>query len=392
MVQSKRTILIVILLISTLTQIFTDMYTPSLVSIAHYFGSSMQAAQYTMVTFMLGVALSNFIYGPLSEGIGRRWALIIGILISLVGSVLCLVAASMMQLELGRLIQGCGLGAATALWRSIFRDSFDSQEISKIASYLTNVIFIWVIVAPILGGYFEHYLNWRATFLFLLIWSIFVLFIVMFFFRETGQHHGRHRLNFKFVFSAYKELLLSPRFLGFTLCSFATYGGMFAWVTTGPIILIHDVGIKPIVFGWLSIIFAVAMLLAGTLNGMYVKRLGSSFFLHLGWGLMILGGLAMLLGYYYDGIHLLPILIPAVLAVFGSMFIYPNVFSLAFTEVGHIAGYAGALYSGIQLIGGVVFGALISHLNTGNQISVAWLFILSASLALLLFYTLAKKN
>ena len=85
----KKILLLGIILIATLTQITTDMYIPSLSAIAHHFHITMGQSQGTMAAFILGVAITTLIYGPISEVIGRKLTIIVGICIAMVGT-LCL--------------------------------------------------------------------------------------------------------------------------------------------------------------------------------------------------------------------------------------------------------------------------------------------------------------
>ena len=385
-------LLLIIILVGTLTQISTDIYTPSLPSIAHLLHGSLGQVQLTMTWFMFGIAITNLFYGPLSEGIGRRWTIIIGNSLAIIGTLLCLNAHSIHALQVARLVQGLGLGASAALWRSIFRDTYSGKEMAKMGSYLTNVIILSVIIAPFLGGYFEQYLGWRSTFIFLFVWTLLVTIIVLFFFKETGQHFGRHRLNLRFMCKAYRELLSSRVFMGFSLCVFLSYGGLFAWMTAGPVVLIHGAHIKPVLFGYLMILTGIAMALGGFANAKLVHKFGTAKLMTFGWSLMALAGALTLSGKILFGINVYDVIIPAMLFIFGTSFIFSNAVAGAFTPFGHIAGYAGSLYACIQLLGGVVFSAYLSHLNTSSQAPMAWMFIVSGVTAFLAYRFLVKKH
>ncbi len=384
-------ILLIILLVATLTQISTDMYIPSLPGIAHHFHVSVGASQATMSLFILGVAITGLIFGYLSEIIGRRSTIVIGILIGIVGALICLFAPSIGILQLGRFVQGCGLGACSALWRSIFRDTYSGDELARVGSYLANFVLVSVVLAPFIGGYIEQYTSWRVTFIVLSAWSVIVLGMVVFLFKETGRHHGKHRAGLKFMLKTYGELIRCRHFMGFTFCSFLSYGGLFAWLTSGPVVLIKGAGISPVLFGWLSIITGAAMAAGGMVNGKLVKRVGSRNMMQRGWGIMVVAGILMAGGYYLWGIDVYTVLIPAVVFIFGSTLTFANAFSNAFANIGHIAGYGGGLYSTIQLIGGAVFSAILSHLSTTNQLPMAWLFVASAMLSWVVYKAVVPK-
>lgn len=390
--QHTGTLLIMITVIATLMQICTDVYTPSIPAIAHDLGGTIGQAQLTMAYFIAGVAVTNLIYGPLSEGIGRRWTLVIGISIGVIGVIICLCAYSITMMQFGRLIQGCGLGATAALWRSIFRDTFSGEELARRASYLVNFIILSVILAPFIGGYFEQYLGWHATFIFMLCWMLFILFFIMFKFKETSQHHGKHRLKLQFVFKSYLELLTNRLFVTYTLMIFLTYGGLFAWITAGPAVLIHGLGVKPVYFGYLMIATGVATGVASTLNARLLKYFSLHRVLILGLGLMSIAGISLLILDALFDTQVIFVLIAAVLFVFGSSLLFLNCFALAFEKVGHIAGYAGAVYACIQQLGGACFSGILGHLSTNSPTPMAVMFTVSGIGAALIYIALQRKK
>src|SRR5262245_49447650 len=121
---SFKTLLIIILLIACMGQVASDIYTPSFVAIADSLHIRLIEVQLSMSIYMLGLALSQLVYGPLSEAFGRRLPLLAGLMILCLGGLICLFSFSIDQLILGRLIQGLGAGACIVLWRSIFKDVY----------------------------------------------------------------------------------------------------------------------------------------------------------------------------------------------------------------------------------------------------------------------------
>lgn len=384
MSRSTITTLLFILLVATLMQISTDIYTPSLPAIAHYFGSNVGASQATMSLFILGVALTGLIYGPLSETIGRRKTLLIGVSIAVLGSLGCALSPSIKYLQLARFIQGCGLGAASALWRTLLRDYYSGDELSRIVSYLINGVLVSVVLAPFIGGYIEHYGNWRITFAVLTGWSLFA-WIISFKFKEVHQIDKNKTADIRSVLKIYGQLIRCKSFITFNICTFLAYGGLFTWFTSGPVVLIKGADISAVLFGWLSIIIAFAMFAGGTVNAKLVRKLGSKNLLQIGTGIMTVAGVIMFGSYYLWGINVYDVLIPSAVFIFGSTLVFPNAFANAFENIGHIAGYGGGLYSSIQLAGGALFSAILSHVSTTTQLPMAALFIASGLLSWITF-------
>lgn len=390
---TPRLLFINVLLIACLTSVATDIYAPSLAAIASTMHVPVGWAQFSLTIFMLGLALSQLIYGPISEGVGRRIPLIVGLLIFIGGSLLSIFATRIEFLVLGRLVQGFGAGACSSLWRSIFRDVYQGDDLAKYGAWLSVIITFFVPAVPVLGGYFQHYIGWRASFGFLIFYSLMALLLIVYVFKETSQHHHPERLKSPFILQSFKELLGSSIFMGYTLSVFFCYGAFFSWFAVGPVLLIKHIGLSPVTFGWISfVIGACAMALAGAINGKVVKRLGGKFMLRFGWTTMFASGCLLLIGQAFFGVNLYAIIGPVFLFYFGVTFIWPNAFAAAFTPFGHIAGYAGSLYSFMQLGGGALIGSITTRLPANSPLPMAVIFMVSPILAWLSYERLVNRN
>lgn len=383
---SNALLLLVVVLVGFFSGIASDIYIPSVPAIADAFKAPIEQVQWTLAIFMLGLSISQLIYGPISEGVGRRYPLTIGLLIMTIGSFVCFYAQSIEMLIFGRFIQGLGAGAGASLWRSIFRDSFEGAQLAKYGGYLSIFAALVVPAAPTLGGYLQTWFGWRASFLFLISYALVALVIVLVVFKETSAHHHKERLSRKFFLHACGQLLSSRVFMGYTICTFVTYGAFFSWVTTSPVLLIKLIGVSPVEFGWITFFGGGGtMMLAGLFNGKMVVKFGTHFMLRLGWAIMFMAGSLMLALKWAYGINTVVIVAPIILFYFGSTLIWPSIFAGAFAPFGKIAGYAGALYSFMQLGGGAAMSALVSYLPETDQVPLALIFMACSLLSWVVF-------
>jgi Bcr/CflA subfamily drug resistance transporter len=388
-----KTLFIILLLIGCLGQMGSDIYAPALPQVAHLLGTPLHTAQLSLTLYVFGLALSQLIYGPLSEGIGRKKPLIIGLCIFILGSVICSLASNIETLMLGRITQGLGAGSTAALWRSIFRDKFKGDALSKYGSYFGVIITFVVPAAPALGGYLTHYLGWHSVFIFLTAYAFISLLITTLFFKDTHSNPQRSELRPKAIKGHFKEVLSHRIFITNALASFLTYGAFFSWFTVGPALLIHHMHMSSVTFGWVCLISAaVAMSLGSLFNARFVMKLTGDRILKLGWGIMMLSGVLLGASYLLFGNQLWAIVAMVTVMYFGATLIWPNLFSAAFTPFGHIAGYAGALYSCAQLLGGAILATLASHLYAQNPLALASIFILAPLCALTVKYMPQRKS
>lgn len=389
---SRFMFLTIVLMLACVTQVASDIYLPSLVSISKELtDASFNLVQLSVAIFLFGVSFSQLIYGPLSEGIGRKKPLLLGLMIMSCGSLLCASATSISHLMLGRLIQGLGAGALAALWRSALRDVMSGEDLAKHSSFISLFMIFIVSVAPVLGGYFET-IGWRSSFIFMLIYALISLLITYFAYQESSQHHHLDKLNARYIFNTYKTLLTSGLFMGITACTFLIYGGLFAWIVIAPSLLMYRAGLSAVEFGWcIALTGGIGYALGALVNTNLVKRLGIVSMMQIGFGLMIAAGIALFLGYYILGINLWAIMIPIFIFYFGSTLIWPNAFATAFTPFGEIAGYAGSLYGFMQLVGGAIMGSIAAHLPETDQRLLALLMVMTASFSLFIYQRIVDQ-
>lgn len=390
---NKNTILIFIVLIGCLSQFAADIYAPGIPTIALSLSTHVNWVQWSMAIYMIGIAATELIYGVISEGVGRKLPLLLGLSLMLIGSIMCFYAKSVNQLIIARFLQGCGSGATAGLWRSIFRDSFHGDDLAKYASYLGPAIIVIIPMAPAVGGYLVHNFGWRAIFMCVSAYVLIALLATLLVFKDTSQHHHKERLKLAYILTTFKQLFTSPIFIGTTFSVLLTYGAFFAWFTAGPVLLIKVVGMTPVHFGWMTFIAgAIAYSLSGMINGRCVKIFGINTMLRIAWSIMILSGFLMLIFKEFIGVNVTAIVIPTLLFFIGSALVWPNAFARAVTPFGKIAGYAGPAYGFMQIMGGGIIGALVAYLPETNQVPLAMVMILVPAVALLLFELIAKPR
>lgn len=372
----------IIVLLGCSTQFAADLYAPCIISISDDMNTSINNVQYSMCIYMFGIAISQLVYGPISEGIGRKKTIIIGLVIMCIGILICMSATSIETIIIGRLVQGIGGGAPASLWRTMFRDLFSGEDLAKYTSYL--VIFIMFIIpgAPLLGGYLEEFFGWYSNFVFMMFYALICLLTAIFVLHETNKDHHVSNLKWKTCIENYKQMLTSRLFMGLTFCVFLSYGALFSWFIVSPVLLIDIIGLSPSEFGWINFLGALSTYsLAGFINGRLVKKLGIETMMRAAFSMMILSGILMSLGYFFFGVNIYAIVLPNLLFFFSSSFIWPNAYAKAFTPFGKIAGYAGALYGFMQIGGAAVLGSILAYLPDNNQLSIGYVVIICSILA-----------
>ena len=379
-----------LLLLSCLGQLASDIYLPAMPAIRGVFDTTAHYVQLSLSLFMFGYAISHLVYGPISDGVGRKMPLIIGTILCIVGTIICQFSHDIQSLIIGRFIQGTGAGASATLFRSILRDIYSGDKLAKIGSILAISRVIILASAPLMGGYILHYFGWRACFDFILIYALFCLVASIFMLKETNQHKSHEHIRIKQMIKNSRMLLTNGIFMGNSFCVMLAFGGILAWVTSLPFLLQDVVGLTPVEFGWVAAIAGLFFIIGGLINALLVEKTGLYFMLKVGLVIMLLGGFAMLAFGLTSTINAWVIMIPVIIYIIGSSMIFANAYAGAFHPFPTIAGTAGAIFGFLQILGGALSSALMSYMRTYSQIPLSLVLIGSAIIALVAISLLTR--
>ena len=354
---------IFLFLISCLGQISSDLYLPALPTIRNAFHTTKNWMQFSLAIYMLGFSLSHLIYGPISDNVGRKKPLVIGISICILGAYLCRVATNIDMLIIGRLLQGAGAGAGAALFLSILRDVYHGNRLAKISSFLGISRVILLASSPLIGSYLLHFFNWRACFSFLLMYAGLCFIGSTFFFKETNSYMHLKKSTFVRIAKNIGMLLSHRIFMGYAFCVMLAFGGILAWLTTLPFLLQDVVGLTPIQFGWVSAIAGLFFIVGGLINAIFVERLGLQKMLRIGLCIMLTGSVVMLIFGLINIIDTLVIMVPVIIYIVGSSCIFSNAYAGAMHPFSEMAGTAGAVFGFLQILGGAISSFLMSAMH-----------------------------
>lgn len=389
MAMSAFKALFFVLQLSTIAFVATDIYVPSMPAMQAYFKTSPEFVQLSISIYLLTLGISQFFYGICSDRFGRKPVVLIGLLIGCGGSLFCMLASSIHLLLVGRFIQGAGLGFSVSVGRSIIPDLYEGKELVKISSYFAMAIPIVLMIAPLFGGYIQSYFDWRANFIFLLIYLLVLMLLVYWYFPETNKHAGEHPFNPKTIFKHYKILLTSPFFIGYAFCFSAGIAGVIAYMTASPFLLQALVGLTPIEYGWTIL----GMTASGIVGGYINARLGNHFdvfkIINLGAVGMLCGGLSLVLCGLYYPINFYSIVLPMIIYIIMARLTTTNSNLAGLKPFRQIMGTASTVFGASQLFLGSLVSSLIAILPETNQVPLG-LVLLGLSVFSILSVQLTK--
>lgn len=385
-------LIFVILMMMALMQTTTDQYVPSLPAITKIFHSNAASIQLTLSIFMLGLSISHVFYGPLSDRIGRKPPLMFGVGLSILGSLCCFLAPSVGLLILGRFLQGFGIGCCNSVGRSLVRDLFTDRMLAKIGSYVGVVSIFIMASSPILGGYIQEHVGWRANFLFLLVFGIIVWVLALVVLPETNKNLNPDATKMKVMGANYLTLLGSKVFLGYTLCACFACAGLVSYLTIAPFLFQDVLGLSPLEFGQLTFFIAGAICLSGIINSQLVMHKGISYMVCIGVLFMVAGGFCMLIVALLGMQHILSIMIPMAVFSVGAGFTFINAFAGAFHPFPQMAGTVGALYASMQDLSAAFASGIIALCKDYGQYSLAIMLLILGLSSLAAWYYLSFRE
>jgi Bcr/CflA subfamily drug resistance transporter len=376
-------IVFVAVTLTSLGQIVADMYVPFFVAIAHSLGTSVDLVQATVSLYMLSMALSRLLCGPISDALGRRRPLIFGTFICFLGSVICMISNNVHIFSLGRLLQGLGAGVGSVVSGTIVRDSLQGQKMNRAFSYISMINVLAISTAPFIGGYMGSYLGWRANFAFMAFFSMLVWYVVVFILPETNVFADVGYLRFRQIRENILRVLSNRFFLGYAGCVVSVFSAIFVWLTLGSVLLQETYGLSQMQYSWGILICGSGYAVGAFCNSWLVNYYKANRIIMFGCIISLLGGVFGFLPcfqvYCENSWH---IFASSLIFLFGVSLVLSNAFAGALIPFRKIAGMAGSILGCLQGLGAAIASAVVAMLPDDSAIPLSLSYIGSSVIAL----------
>ncbi|MFZ5509174.1 MAG: multidrug effflux MFS transporter [Pseudomonadota bacterium] len=382
------------LLLTTLVAlgpISTDLYLPSLPTLAQFFATDVARVQLTLSVFLAGFAVAQLIYGPLSDRYGRRPVMLAGLAIYLVASLACMVAPDIDTLIAARFFQALGACAGPVLGRAIVRDVYGPLQAARVLAYISGAMAIAPMLGPVLGGWLTVWFGWRANFAALSLFSALQIIATFVMLGESNAHRDALATQPRRIAGNFAMLLSSPLYLGFLLCFSASYSALFSFISGSSFVLIGLYGLSPQWYG-ASFGFVVTGYITGTLvSGRLTMKLGAKRLVLAGALLGTAAGSVMAL-LALTGVHnVWAILVPMFLSTVGTGMVMPNAIAGALAPYARMAGAASALMGFVQMSVAAAVGIVVGHSFDGTALPMALAIALCGWAALASYFALVRR-
>ncbi|WP_243292694.1 multidrug effflux MFS transporter [Bacillus sp. FJAT-47783] len=358
-------------------QISETIFTPSLPDIAKSLSVSGSSIQLTLSVYFVGFAFGVFLIGWLSDRIGRRPAMLWGIIIYGLGSLLCYFSKSIELLLVSRFIQALGASAGSVVTQTILRESVDGRKRHEMFAKIAGVIAFTPAVGPLIGGWIDQGFGFRAVFLTLVFMSVGIYMYTLTSLPETRTNQIALNIN---VFHVLKRLLTNLKVIAFGLLIGGTNGILFSYYAEAPFIFMNYFNLSPGFYGFLGIVSALSSIIGANISKQLLSRHEPERIIYFGCLVMSTGAIFLLItvlvGTTPNVYYAVAMLLSVFVLLLGIGIALPNCLSLALVDFQQVIGTASALFSlGYYLIvGGITWG--MSSLHTGSLLIMPIYFLI----------------
>jgi DHA1 family bicyclomycin/chloramphenicol resistance-like MFS transporter len=347
--------------LTTLGPLSIDLYLPSLPEIEHVLQASPAQAQLTISAYLVGFAVGQIVYGPVSDRYGRKPVLIAALSLFCVASLVCASVWSIKALIAARVLQALGACGSVVIARAIVRDLHAGRQAARVLSLMATIFGIAPIIAPIIGGALQQAFGWRSAFVFIFAAGVLALGAAHLLLPETLRARPSGQFALLDLWRGYGVIARDRCFrinLGALVFS---YCGLFAWISASAFVLQDVYGVSP--FGF-AVIFALASsgyLIGSSAASAIVMRLGVDHTIGLGAIVLAAGGLLMTAGVALWPSAPIALALPFAIYLGGLGLVMPQAMAGALQPFPERAGAASSLLGFTQQTAAALMGALVGH-------------------------------
>ena len=361
--QSQSAFFAILIAVSAIGPLALNIFIPSMPGLQAEFGISYSTVQYTLTLYLIGMALCQLVYGPLSDRFGRRPLLLAGLALFVVASFAAALARSIEVLAVARLLQAVGGAAGIVLARTMIRDVFPREKSASVIAYVTMAFVVAPMVAPVLGGALDGIAGWRSGFW--LMAGLGALTLAAAWRAAPETHAGRGAAGQASFFASAATLFAIPRFRNYVLTLAFSACVFFAFLGGAPHIMADVLHRTPVEYGLWFIPVSMGYMGGNFLSGRFSEKLGLDRLILAGNIITMAGGLLCLAAAISGWLSPLTLFLPMGVAAFGNGLTLPNgiagAISVNARMVGAAAGWAGFAQMGSSALLSQLVGSLENH-------------------------------
>lgn len=371
-VQTGKAFMVILAVLMAFTSLSTDIYLPAMPVMADELHGN---AELTVTGFLVGFAIAQLVWGPVSDRIGRRMPLFIGMVLFVIGSIGCALSQTMEQVVVWRVFQALGACTGPMLARAMIRDLYSRTEAAKMLSTLMVIMAVAPIIGPLLGGQLLKIGSWHSIFWLLAVIGA-LMFAMVFRLPETLPDAGRNSVSIWHAFANYRMLLANGPFMRYTLSLTFYYTAVYAFIVASPFVYINYFGIDAQHYGLLFGLNILGVMGLSMINRYLVVRFSLDALLRTATGVAALAALLLAVVVKADMGGIVGIVVPVFVAFTMNGVIAASATAAALDSVPKMVGSASALIGALQYGSGIVSSIMLAVFSDGTPWPMAWMMAL----------------
>ena len=363
----------------------TDMYLPALPVMTAEFQTTASAVQMSLAACILGLAVGQLIFGPLSDKWGRKPLLKSALVLFILATAASICSPTIELLNVSRFFQGLGGAGGVVLSRSVATDCYSGRELAKSLAIIGAINGIAPVTAPVIGGLFSEAIGWKGIFCVLLAIGV-LLYVVSIPFRESHTSEKHYAGSLTSLFIQAGILFKNSVYVRYVLIFGMANAALFGYISSASFIIQNDFGLSELMFGILFGINSMAIG-SGSILSLKFKQLTNA--IHIGcvgmFGCSVLQLCNYNLGFGFWGYEILVFIM-----LFSVGMVFTSSTTLAMTEGKSKIGWASAIVGAA----GFLFGGIVTPLvGLGTiQISTYLVMTVCSLIAMSLSYMVYKNH
>ncbi len=349
----------------------TDTYLPSMPDIGRTFGIPLVAVQQTLTAYMAPFAVMALWHGAISDAVGRRRTILVGLVLFVGASVGCALATSLGQLLLFRALQGATVGSGMVVGRAVVRDVREGPEAQRMMAAVSIVFAIAPAIAPVIGGWLQHFLGWRSVFAFMAAIGAAIALWCWRALPESLPVHLRRPFQPRFLARSYGNVMSNPRFLAPCLAITFAFSGFFIYVLSAPTFLMKHLHVGETGFLWLFGPTTAGMILGAWTSGRLAGVVTPTRTVLWGGATMATATLANVALHAWSPPGLPWSVAPVLVYAYGLALTMPSLTLMALDVFPSQRGLAASCQSFVQSLGNAANAALIAPFFWASALRLA---------------------
>jgi DHA1 family bicyclomycin/chloramphenicol resistance-like MFS transporter len=357
---SSKIMLLLLVTMTGVAPISLYMLVPALPVLASSFGRDISIAQMTVSLYMVGLACSQIVMGPLSDRFGRRPVLLAGLGLMIAASLGCSFAETLPQLIAARFFQALGGATGMVVSRAIIRDLYPRERVGAMISLVIAVMMIAQMVSALCGGLIETAFGWRSIFYVITAAALLVAVGIAIALPETRRARdpdGGFRGDIGGLFG-------SRAFVGYMLCQVLASQIIFTFAGAGPYIVVTQMGRSSAEYGAWFATTGFAYLIGNLFCVRFAPRHSIEKLIWFGLALQLAGAL-LNLAWGLTGLNQMPSWLfgTQMLLMVGNAFVMANASAGAISIRPQAAGTASGAMGFLQMGLGSLFSQFGAYLG-----------------------------